>query len=233
MTSSTSPPAELRRRLSVAQEDPGRRAEGRLARGLPVAGDLSRPSRHDPRGARPADARRVRRERRSRADERPGRIAACRSTRSSRWPRSSSARRSSTRRSRSSPGSTPTGSTRRSCRSACSSPTRRSSTSTTRSSSPRSRSRTGPQYVFWAPIKGGLTDEALPPELAGYNTYTSKGLPPGPICTPTATSIDAALDPDTKDGYLYFIAKGDGTKTSAFAKTLKEHQANVKKYLKP
>ncbi len=89
------------------------------------------------------------------------------------------------------------------------------------------------QYVFWAPIKGGLTDEALPPELAGYNTYTSKGLPPGPICTPTLTSIDAALEPDTKDGYLYFIAKGDGSKTTAFAKTLKEHQANVKKYLKP
>ncbi len=88
-------------------------------------------------------------------------------------------------------------------------------------------------YVFWAPIKGGLTGDPLPADLAGYNTYTSKGLPPGPICTPTITSIDAALEPDTKDGYLFFIAKGDGTGTSAFAKTLKEHQANVKKYLKP
>ena len=66
------------------------------------------------------------------------------------------------------------------------------------------------KYVFWAPIKGGLTDETLPPELAGYNTYTSKGLPPGPIDTPTLTSIDAALEPDTKDGYFYFLAKGDG-----------------------
>jgi len=89
------------------------------------------------------------------------------------------------------------------------------------------------QYVFWAPIKGGLTNDALPAELAGYNTYTSKGLPPGPICTPTLTSIDAALEPDTKDGYFYFLAKGDGSGTTAFAKTLKEHQANVKKYLKP
>ncbi len=90
-----------------------------------------------------------------------------------------------------------------------------------------------PQYVFWAPIKGGLTGDALPPDLAGYNTYTSKGLPPGPISTPTITSIDAALEPDTKDGYLYFIAKGDGTGTTAFAKTFAEHQVNVKKYLKP
>ncbi len=88
------------------------------------------------------------------------------------------------------------------------------------------------KYVFWAPIKGGLTDQTLPDALAGYNTYTSKGLPPGPIDTPTLTSIDAALDPDTKDGYYYFLAKGDGSKTTAFAKTLKEHQANVKKYLK-
>jgi UPF0755 protein len=86
-------------------------------------------------------------------------------------------------------------------------------------------------YGFWAPIDGGLTTDALPPDLAGYNTYTSKGLPPGPICTPTITSIDAALEPDTKDGYLYFLAKGDGTGTSAFAKTLKEHEANKKKYL--
>jgi len=89
------------------------------------------------------------------------------------------------------------------------------------------------KYVFWAPIKGGLTGDTLPPDLAGYNTYTSKGLPSGPICTPTITSIDAALEPDQSQGYLYFIAKGDGTGTSAFAKTLKEHQANVKKYLKP
>ena len=88
------------------------------------------------------------------------------------------------------------------------------------------------KYVFWAPIKGGLTDETLPPDLAGYNTYVSMGLPPGPIDTPTLTSIDAALEPDTKDGYFYFLAKGDGTGTTAFAKTLKEHQANVKKYLK-
>jgi UPF0755 protein len=89
------------------------------------------------------------------------------------------------------------------------------------------------KYTFWAPIDGGLTNQALPPELAGYNTYTSKGLPPGPITTPTITSIDAVLEPDTKAGYLYFLAKGDGTGSTAFAKTLKEHQANIKKYVKP
>ena len=89
------------------------------------------------------------------------------------------------------------------------------------------------KYIFWAPIKGGLTDAALPAGLVAYNSYKSQGLPPGPICTPTLTSIDAALEPQTEDGYLFFLAKGDGTGTTAFAKTLKEHEANVKKYLKP
>ena len=89
------------------------------------------------------------------------------------------------------------------------------------------------KYIFWAPIKGGLTDAALPAELVAYNSYKSQGLPPGPISTPTLTSIDAALEPQTEDGYLFFLAKGDGTGTTAFAKTLKEHDANVKKYLKP
>lgn len=86
-----------------------------------------------------------------------------------------------------------------------------------------------PTYVFWDKLKEQLP-VPLPDALAGYNTYTSKGLPPGPIVSPTTASIDAALSPDTKDGYLFFIAKGDGTGSSAFAKTKAEHDRNVKKY---
>ena len=85
------------------------------------------------------------------------------------------------------------------------------------------------QYVFWDKLKEQLP-ATLPKELAGYNTYTSKGLPPGPISSPSIASINAALAPDTKDGYLFFIAKGDGTGTSAFAKTHAEHDKNVAKY---
>ncbi|MHB8892030.1 MAG: endolytic transglycosylase MltG [Candidatus Limnocylindrales bacterium] len=84
-------------------------------------------------------------------------------------------------------------------------------------------------YVFWTTLKDKLP-VPLPDALAGYNTYTSKGLPPGPICSPAIASIEAALAPDTKTGYLFFIAKGDGTNTSAFAKTQAEHDRNVKKY---
>lgn len=84
-------------------------------------------------------------------------------------------------------------------------------------------------YLFWAPFEGELPAK-LPAGVAKYNTYTSKGLPPGPIDTPTVASIDAALKPDTKGGYLYFLAKKDGT--TVFAKTYAEHQKNIDAYMK-
>lgn len=85
------------------------------------------------------------------------------------------------------------------------------------------------QYLFWAPIADQLPAE-LPDHLADYNTYTHTGLMPGPICTPTIASIDAALNPDTTDHYLYFLAKKDGSKETVFAKSKAEHDANVAKY---
>ena len=48
-----------------------------------------------------------------------------------------------------------------------------------------------------------------------------KGLPPGPINSPGAQSLIAALNPQTND-YLYFVAKGDGYHT--FSKNEKEHE---------
>ena len=62
-----------------------------------------------------------------------------------------------------------------------------------------------------------------------YNTYLNEGLPPGPICCPGEASIKAAVNPD-ETPYYYYVAKGDGTGGHAFAKTFKEHQANIKKY---
>ncbi|MEI7744115.1 MAG: endolytic transglycosylase MltG, partial [Chloroflexota bacterium] len=85
------------------------------------------------------------------------------------------------------------------------------------------------KYVFWTTLKEQLP-VPLPEALAGYNTYTSKGLPPGPLCSPALASIDAAISPNTKTGYLFFIAKGDGSNSSAFAKTQAEHERNVAKY---
>lgn len=62
-----------------------------------------------------------------------------------------------------------------------------------------------------------------------YNTYTFKGLPPGPICNPSISSIYAALYPAPTD-YLYFVSRNDGT--HVFSNNLKEHTKYVKIYQK-
>jgi UPF0755 protein len=59
-----------------------------------------------------------------------------------------------------------------------------------------------------------------------YNTYQIHGLPPGPICQPSATSIEAALLPaDTE--YLYFVAGSDGA--HIFTRTYQEHLAAIRR----
>lgn len=85
-------------------------------------------------------------------------------------------------------------------------------------------------YYFWIPVEGALRDFDVPEELAGYQTYRQRGLPPGPICTPRVLSVEAALAPDTSTDYLFFVAIPDGGGAHAFAKTLKEHEANLEKY---
>ena len=86
------------------------------------------------------------------------------------------------------------------------------------------------KYAFWSPPGKALASIDVPKELQGYQTYQSAGLIPGPIATPSLPSLDAALDPDHADGYIYFVAIPDGGGKHAFAKTYKEHQANLKKY---
>jgi UPF0755 protein len=58
-----------------------------------------------------------------------------------------------------------------------------------------------------------------------YNTYLAKGLPPGPICSPTAKSIEAALHP-IKHKFVYYITMPD--KVTRFSATYPEHLVNVK-----
>ena len=90
-----------------------------------------------------------------------------------------------------------------------------------------------PSYFFWKTVGKPLASLEVPKAYQGYQTYQQPGLPSGPIATPTMASIEAALDPDTKDGYLFFYLKNDGSKRQAFAHTYEEHLANIKKYGKP
>jgi UPF0755 protein len=55
-----------------------------------------------------------------------------------------------------------------------------------------------------------------------YNTYRRRGLPPGPIASPSEGAIDATLHPATVD-FLYFVARPNGT--HIFTRTLAEHNA--------
>lgn len=66
-----------------------------------------------------------------------------------------------------------------------------------------------------------------------YNTYKYAGLPPGPICVPSITALDATLayaEPDKKHDYYYFCAKADFSGKHAFARTLPEHSRNAAAY---
>ncbi|MBI5219713.1 MAG: endolytic transglycosylase MltG [Bacteroidia bacterium] len=62
-----------------------------------------------------------------------------------------------------------------------------------------------------------------------YNTYIHLGLPPGPICIPSISSIDAVLDYD-KNNYIYFCAKDDFSGYHNFSETYAQHAINARKY---
>ncbi len=66
-----------------------------------------------------------------------------------------------------------------------------------------------------------------------YNTYQVTGLPLGPICSPSAAAIEAALYPDetfVAENYLYFCAKDPESGELHFSRTLQEHEQAVKIY---
>ncbi len=66
-----------------------------------------------------------------------------------------------------------------------------------------------------------------------FNTYLTRGLPPGPICSPSPLAIQAALYPDEQflaEGYLYFCSKDPNTGELHFSKTLAEHEYAVSVY---
>jgi UPF0755 protein len=89
-----------------------------------------------------------------------------------------------------------------------------------------------PDYVFWTYDGiGAAAAFEVPPDLEGYQVWHSRGLPPGPIASPGVASLQAALNPDTKDGYLFFLGKNDGSGELVFAHTYEEHLHNIELYL--
>lgn len=64
-----------------------------------------------------------------------------------------------------------------------------------------------------------------------YNTYRHPGLPPGPISTPSAKTIDIILNAP-KTEYLFFVAKSDFSGYSNFSNNYAEHLVYAKEYQK-
>ncbi len=86
-------------------------------------------------------------------------------------------------------------------------------------------------YAMWL-IRGrwinNITTEDLRTEHP-YNTYTTYGLPPGPIASAGAASIQAALNPiDCTD--LYFVSRNNGT--HVFCPDVKCHNEAVERWQK-
>lgn len=80
----------------------------------------------------------------------------------------------------------------------------------------------GPEFA------GPLRSRDLENTANPYNTYQLSGLPPGPICSPGAAAVAAALAPE-EHRYLYFVATGrDGR--HRFSATLAEHNRAVEEY---
>lgn len=62
-----------------------------------------------------------------------------------------------------------------------------------------------------------------------YNTYRNKGLPPGPICTPSLKTLDEVLNAPKTD-YLFFVAKKDFSQGHVFTSNYGEHLKYAREY---
>ena len=62
-----------------------------------------------------------------------------------------------------------------------------------------------------------------------YNTYMNLGLPPGPICIPSISSIDAVLSME-RNNFLYMCAKPNSEGSHSFATSYSEHLKFASEY---
>ena len=76
---------------------------------------------------------------------------------------------------------------------------------------------------YW---KKGLTLKDLRMEHP-YNTYKNEGLPPGPICNPSAPSVEAVLNPTPDFTAIYFVADSGGK--HVFSSTFEQHKAHIRR----
>lgn len=80
--------------------------------------------------------------------------------------------------------------------------------------------------------RGGGSDPVTYDDLeidSPYNIYQNYGLTPGPICSPSITSIEAALNPADTD-YLYYVASPEGDGTHRFSSDYEQFERDSQEY---
>lgn len=84
------------------------------------------------------------------------------------------------------------------------------------------------QYALGTPKNWWPVINVTPTTVKGrYNTYTHRGLPPGPISNPDLASLRAAVYPAKTQDYYFLSISGGRT---LFEKTLAQHNADIRQY---
>ena len=81
------------------------------------------------------------------------------------------------------------------------------------------------EKTWW---KKSLTAEDLNVN-SPYNVYKNTGLPPGPICNPGLSSLEAVANADENTPYWYYMSDKSGK--MHYGKTLEQHNENIGKFL--
>lgn len=91
--------------------------------------------------------------------------------------------------------------------------------------------QTDPTVIYGKALRSGVIENKINREdlqtATEFNTYTMKGLPPGPIANPGFGALQAAVSPAETE-YLFFVSQNDGT--HKFSKTYEQHNQAVKKF---
>jgi UPF0755 protein len=80
------------------------------------------------------------------------------------------------------------------------------------------------QKTWWTPPTSTQKQIDSP-----YNTYAHPGLPPGPIASPSFSSLMAAIYPIATDHWFYLT---DNQGRMHYAETLEQHNQNINQYLR-
>ena len=92
--------------------------------------------------------------------------------------------------------------------------------------------QTDPTVIYAAELDGrwrGVIHRSDLDAASPYNTYRHAGLPPGPICSPGAAALRAAMHPAATPN-LYFVADAAGH--TRFSESLRQHAEQVEAYRK-